>query len=405
LSSGQLLDPYPIWAKARAEAPVFFDEALGMWSVTRFDDVLAVIRDTDTFSSVDTFVVRQPRLPAAVEARWGTIMRRPLVAKDPPEHTALRKVMQRAFTPRRVAELEPFIASTCAELVDAFGSSGQVDLMRQFANPLPLAVITKILGFAPDQGARLRRWTEDLLVLAAPAGGDQPEEPADAETVAVVERMLETVDLTRRLIEDRRRDPRDDVVSALVDAADNADIEVDDDDLVTLCLELVTAGNDTTANLIGHMVWLLLEDRGQWDELRADRELLPNAVEEALRRRGSSKGLFRRATVDVEVGGAKIRAGDIVHVLFAAAGHDEEHFPDPRRFDIHRENAGDHVSFGRWTHFCLGAPLARLETRVAIGVLLDRVPGLRLPADGPQPTYAPTLTTQTLLSFPVEIDR
>jgi cytochrome P450 len=405
LSAEQLRDPYPTWARARKEAPVFFDERLGIWSVTRREDVLAVIRDTATFSSADAFALRRPQLPPELAARWPEGMARPrmLVAKDPPEHTALRKLMQRAFTPRRVSELEPFIVRTCDELIAGFVGRGEVDLMAAYANPLPLAVITRILGFPPEQAPLLRQWTEDFLVLATPARGGGSG-PADAETLARIERMLAVIETAADLIDARRRRPCDDVISVLANEEVTDALELGDEDLVTLCLELVIAGNDTTANLITHMVGLLLEDRNQWEELRGDRELLPNAVEEALRRRGSSKGLFRRVTRDTRIGDVELRDGDIVHVLFAAAGHDEEVFEEPRRFDIHRANASDHISFGRWTHFCLGAPLARLETRIAIGALLERLPSLRLPAGRPELDYAPTLTTQSLLAFPVEFD-
>jgi cytochrome P450 len=371
LSAAQLRDPYPAWAE---RPPVFYDERLGMWSVTGYDEVLSVLRDTVTFSSADAFALRgfpRPRM---------------LVAKDPPEHTALRKRMQRAFTPRRVAEMEPFITRTCTELAETL----QSDLMAEYANALPLRVITEILGFEPHEGPALRQWTEDFLVLATPAGGDE-----DGGDPARIARMQATMDRTRALIRHRRAAPRDDVISAL------AALDLHDDDAITLALELVIAGNDTTANLIAHMVGHLLEDRPRWERVRADRSLVPVAVEETLRRRGSSKGLFRRATRDVELGGERIARGAIVHVLFAAANHDASRFERPRAFDLDRPKQ-DHLAFGRWTHFCLGAPLARLEARVALDVLLDRHPGLRAVPDQPL-DYAPTLTTQTLRRFLVEM--
>ena len=402
LSEEQLRDPFPIYAEARRRAPVFYDPALGVWSVTRRDDILTVLRDTEAFSSEATFEMRRSRLPGALAARWPESMWRPrvLVGTDPPEHTTLRKLMQAAFTPRRVAALEPFIRETCDELIDGLAGRESFDLLLEFANPLPLRVITRILGFGDDQAPRLRQWTEDRLVMMTPASDHDPGEPADAETIARMERMLEVLEETKALIDERRRQPRDDVITALVEAADAGRVELGDDDLAMLSLELALAGNDTTANLITHTVGYLLADRRQWEELLADRELIPAAVEEGLRRRGSSRGLFRRASRDAEVGGVTIPAGDIVHVLYSAAGHDGAYFEDPERFDVHRANAKDHIAFGRWTHFCLGAPLARLETRVALEALLDRLPDLHEVPDQ-VPRYAPTLSTHTLLSFQV----
>ncbi|CAA9273200.1 MAG: putative cytochrome P450 hydroxylase [uncultured Arthrobacter sp.] len=406
LSPGQLANPYPMWAHARATAPVFYDERLGMWSVTRYQDVVGVLRDPETFSSAEAFALRQPRLPEELATRIPPGFWRPrmLVAHDPPEHTKLRRLAQKAFTRERVAALEPFIRSTCHQLVDRFPERGEVDLMVAYANALPLKVITSILGFEADEGPDLRQWTEDFLVMATPARDGEDDDVADAQIVGRIERMVAMTERCAALVEERRQAPRDDVISALVQAADTGDVQVAPYDLVTLALELVIAGNDTTANLISHMVHYLLEDRPLWEQLLADRTLVPAAVEETLRRRGSSKGLFRRATADVTIGEAQVRSGDILHVLFASANHDEALFTDPERFDLYREKVGEHVGFGRFRHSCLGAPLARLEGRVALEVLLERIPGLE-PVPEQHLEYAPTLTTQTLLHYRVSVPR
>lgn len=399
LSTEQLRDPFPTYKKARKEAPVFFDDKLGVWSVTRMDDVLTVLRDPATFTSTGSFEMRRSQLPDELAKRWPAMNFRALTTIDPPEHTPVRKLMQKAFTPRRVAELEPFVGATTERLIDSFCERGSADLMKEFANPLPLLTITRILGFDPVQAPQLRQWTEDTLVMATPAG-NQPDEnrPPDAETLERIERIVEVREEARALMQERRRKPENDLTSALVEGADNGDLQISDEDLITLLLEMALAGNDTTANLITHTVDFLLADRAQWDELVADPALIPNAVEEGLRRRGSIRGLFRRATKDVELDGADIHQGDVLHVLYSSAGHDEKYFSDPERFDLHRENAKDHVSFGRWTHFCLGAPLARLESRVALEALSRRLPDLH-EAPGQELDYAPTITTHTLLSY------
>lgn len=404
LSAQQVRDPYPIWAKAQAEAPVFYDEHFAMWTVTRMDDVLSVIRDPATFSSAGLLPVLRLQLPEGLAARWPERMSEPpfLVSTDPPDHTARRKLMQRAFTPKHVASLKPFIRKTCEELIDELLRRGSGDLMGDFANRLTLEVITRVLGFAPEQGPQLRQWTEDFIVLSTADRSQRGDEEVDADTIERVERIIHVMDEALETIEARRRDPREDVITSLIQAADDEQLGLDDYALIILSLELALAGNDTTASLIGHTVYYLLDDRGQWDDLHANRDLIPNAVEEGLRRRGSSKGLFRRATKDVSLGEAQIREGDVLHVLFSAAGHDEKYFAEPRRFDIRRDNAKDHVSFGRWTHFCLGAPLARVETAIALEVLLDRAPDLRLVPDR-GPDYLPSFVTHTLASLPVEV--
>jgi len=392
-----------MWAKARKEAPVFFDDRLGFWTVTRFDDVLGVLRDPVTFSSASTLSLNRVRLPDELAARWPEEMWDPpfLVTTDPPAHTPLRKAMQKAFTPRRVSALEPFIRATCDELVDAMLERGSADLMVDYANALTLRVITKVLGFDPEMSPLLRQWTEDLLVLILQSRTMEPDQLADPEMVARFASFVDVMERTGEVIEARRRQPRDDLITALVQAAEEERLDLDDHQLITLCLELGLAGNETTASLIGHLVYYLQEDRSAWDELLNDRALVSNAVEEGLRRRGSSNGLFRIATRDVTIGEAEIKKGDMLHVLFSAAGHDEEYFEDPRKFDIHRFNAKDHVSFGRWTHFCLGAPLARFEAAIALECLLERVPNLRV-VPGQDLEYLPAIGTHTLLHLSVE---
>jgi cytochrome P450 len=396
-------DPFPTWARAQVEAPVFFYPAMDYWVMTRFDDVLAAVSDYKTFSSCAVGVIQPP--PDIAPRLPGKFFEHSLVAIDPPDHTVPRKTANSAFTRPRVANLEPQIAELANSLIDEFIADGDCDLMQQYCYQLSLRAITKMLGLSDTDAdlERYRQWTEDLFALLTPEakGREQEGDAPPARTLPEPElrarwtRIAEASEFYQGLIDERRREPGDDMLSALVSAKEGDHAAMSDNDIITHIIELIAAGNDTAANLMGSLILYLSEQPEDFQELKTHPELLPNAVEEGLRRRGSSIGMFRVTTRDVTVSDVEIPQGSMVFLSFQAAGHDQNHFPDPRRVDIHRKNADEHLSFGRGRHFCLGAPLARLEARIGLQTLFERIPTLEVVPDQTL-DFAPTMTVSML---------
>jgi cytochrome P450 len=378
LAPEQRRDPYPVYAQARRDAPVFYADEFGFWLVTRYDDVLAVLKDNATFSSVGALTSSAHELPPEVEAvladGWPDM---PIIIDtDPPLHTRIRGLINRAFTPRRVTEMEPRIRAVAHELIDAFAADGRADVVDRFAWPLPLNVIGDMLGLPRDDLEQLHRWSHDFLALHQPGP---------------LERQLEwarsTVELQRyfmQALEERVAEPRDDLTSALLAAASEVDPPLDLEVVMGVPLDLIIAGHVTVTRAIGNALLLLARAPDQLDALLQDEALVPNAVEEILRYESPAQGLFRKTTREVELGGATIPAGARLMVHYGSANRDDGEFERPDAFDVRRTDAARHVAFGKGIHFCVGAPLARLELRVALPLLLERLPGLRLdPAHEP----------------------
>jgi cytochrome P450 len=403
LAREQLADPFTMWARAQREAPVFYSDDLRVWTVTRYEDVAAILRDTETFANHGTLGGFE--MPERFRARFpdGLWSNRTLINRDPPDHTRARKLAQKAYTPRRVAAMEPSMRELAHELVDRVEARGHADLMADYANPFAIHVIARILGIPENQVDRLRQGTEDALILLTPGLPDeegivQPMPPE--ERMERLERLVAFDDYLRAVVEERREDPRDDVISALIHAETEGEPSLTTEDVIAMVTEQVVAGNDTSANMIAHAVLYLRGEPGLWDEVLADPSLIPLVVEESVRRHTPSKGLFRRTTRPVSVGGVEVPEGALLHVLWGAANTDAAKFPEPLRFDPRRENLGDHVGFGRGTHFCLGAPLAKLQGRVALETLLGRLPELEV-VPGQELAYAPALTNVSLLGLQV----
>ena len=393
-----LSDPYPVFARARAEAPVFHAPAIDHWVVSRYEDVKAVLLDPETFSAANTIAPITPLSDeAAAILRAGGWNQRPALGNnDPPDHARFRKNVHRAFTPRRVAALEPFIRETVESRVAEFGDRGRVDLMAELVYELPALVVLELLG-VPDEGVPIVREAGDDRI-AFVWGRPTPEEQARLATA-----MVRFWRYLRSLIVARLAEPRDDLTTALLAVRDGDDTVFTLDEIASVLFAFLTAGHETTSSLIGNAARRLLERRDLWATLCAEPSLVPGAIEEVLRYDSPVVSWRRRTNREVAIAGTTIPAGAQVLLLLGAANRDEAVFADPETFDIRRENATAHLSFGHGIHFCLGAALARLEARVTFEILCARFPSLRL-VEGREVRFVPNTSFRGPLALEVEWD-
>lgn len=399
-----MADPAPVLARARAMQPVFLYPELNYWVVTRERDVERVISDFRTFSSAAIDVLPVPEeLHDQVAPDFYS---RSFLASDPPVHTVSRKAANQGFTRGRIARFQVDVEEIASQLIDKFAVRGRCDLMQEFAYPLSLRSLARLIGL-PDTDEHIRsyqQWAPDLVAVLTPKlpplpdGSPPPATPMSREEIHQrFERIGRARSFFRELIEERRADPPDDLLSSMLGARDgDGHPALPEEVVITHMVELITAGSSTTANLIGHVLRFLAEDPAQLEAVRADPGLLANAVEEGMRRRPSTFGVFRLATTDVEVSGVTIPQGALVYACYASTGLDEDRFPNGERFDVHRANSGTHINFGKGRHFCMGAPLARLETSTAIRLLLERIPSIAVRTDEPL-EYMPSLIVPELL--------
>lgn len=339
-------DLHVTYAMLRDAHPLYVSPE-GSYVVSRFADVWDAVHDWQTFSSI------------CAEAEQ---LMPQMIYMDPPRHTALRSQVSRAFTPKRIAGLEPRIRDVTRRLLDDIAASGHCELVHDFAAPLPSIIMADLIGVPVEHRESFRSWTEAFLEVTGPHD--------------IAERATNIYGLFGELLAERRRSPADDLMSALL-AAELDGERLSEEDVLGFCFLLLIAGNDTTTSLIGNGAELLARHPDQRAELAADPRLIPGAVEEMLRIESPTQALARTATRDVELHGVVIPDGSRVMLLWGAANLDEREFPDADRFDIHR-NALRHLGFGHGIHFCLGAYLARLESRIAFEELLARVPDFRV---------------------------
>jgi len=376
-------DPYPLFREAREQAGVFYADAFDLWVVTRYDDVRDVLTDTSRFSSA--FLIRTPHTPAAgvTEILQEGHPEVPiLLNQDPPEHIRTRSLVAKAFAPRRVRVLEPRVQEITQRLIDGFIEDGQADLVGQLALPLPLQVICELIGLPLADAEQVRAWTDDLKLLTSFGATPKQQVQAAHGSVAYERYMADQ-------IEQRRLEGRDDLLTDIITARDDGAQPLTTEEIISLLLTLVFAGHETTANLIGTALLLLLQRPQLW-RTADDPELVDTVVEETLRADPPVQGMFRRAVADTQLSGVTIPAGAQVFTLFGSANRDPAAFTDPDEFRPDRTHADRHLSFGRGIHFCIGAPLARLEVRTAITALARRIPDLRL-APGFRAPYLPNL--------------
>ena len=371
LSARMAQDPYPVYARMRERGPVHRSRLAGAWMVTRHGDADAILRDSRRFASDPrrgTLSPRQARLlPPAEEFT--------LLFLDPPDHTRLRALVNKAFTRRAVNALEPHIRAVLAALLDAIDDPSAFDLMEAVARPLPVIVIAGMLGVPPEDRARFGLWSAQRARLLEPTIGMRERRIGGAASKAFDAYF-------RTIVEQRRTDPREDILSALV-AAEHEGERLTEREMLNMLRLLVIAGNETTTNLIGNGMLALLRHPGELERLREDPGLVASAVEELMRYDPPSQATFRRVVEDCEVGGFGLRRRDNVVVLIGAANRDPDAFDEPERLDVARDVRA-HLSFGRGIHHCLGAQLARLEGRIALEMLLERFPRIALRTERPR---------------------
>lgn len=386
-------DPYPLFERLRAEAPVHRAvTALGMnvWIVTRYEEARAALSDPRLSKDAETgqaLFAKHATDPTARREFADGLMKHMLVA-DPPNHTRLRKLVGRAFTARRVEALRPRIEQIADELLDGMAAAEQTDLIENFAFQLPITVICELLGVPVEDRSDFRGWSNTLL---SNAGGD-----------VIAQSGVAMVQYLNKLIASKRAEPADDMLTALVEASADED-RLSEAELISMIFLLLVAGHETTVNLIGNGVLALLRNPEQLAALRADDSLLPGAIEEFLRYDGPVKmATFRHTAEPVRIGEVDIPADELVLVSLAAADRDGSKFPDPDRFDITRATNG-HLAFGHGIHFCVGAPLARMEGEIAIRKLLARYPNLRLAAEVEQLQWRDSTLMRGVTELPVRL--
>ena len=340
--SGMHTDRYVLYTDLRERWPVYYDERMRAWIVSRFDDEMQVMRDHETYSA----------------RAMGDLVRFPLISDDPPRHTQLRTLVNRAFTSTRLKSLEGDVRRLARQLIEAFEDS-EVEIVERLTIPLPVVVISWLLGVAEEDREQFKRWSDAITGLL--------DQPTDEERMGTAGKMYQYF---LKEVEKRREQPSDDLISAVL-KAEERDMTLSDQEVVSFCLLLLVAGNETTTNLLGNLLGILSREPHLWALLREDRSLLEDAIEEALRLESPVQFVFRKTTRDTQLGGVGIPADATVLTSFGSANRDESEFEEPDRFVIQRDRSR-HIAFGYGAHFCLGAPLARLESRLAMDSLLDR---------------------------------
>ncbi|MDQ0118787.1 cytochrome P450 [Pseudarthrobacter sp902506025] len=356
------LDPFPQYERMRATAPVFQDDQSGSWHVFRYDDVQRVLSEHATFSS---------RMGGDNPSGTGQLFASSLITTDPPRHRQLRSLVTQAFTPKAVDALAPRIAGLTDELMAEIAGKGSADLIRDLAYPLPVIVISELMGIPSEDRERFKHWSDVIVsqTRILPASETQ-----DSTTSEMVEYFL-------ALIDQRRSRPGTDLISSLL-AAEIDGQKLTVPELLGFCALLLVAGNETTTNLIGNAVLCLAESPGTLERLLSEPALVPQALEEVLRFRSPVQSMYRVAVADTVVGDQLIPAGAPIVAWIGSANRDGQQFQRAAEFDVDR-NPNRHLAFGHGIHFCLGAPLARLEARIALEALLSRLPGLSV-ASGAQ---------------------
>lgn len=371
-SSEFINDPYPAYRRYLAELPVCWDEANQSWLVSRYDDVHSILRDRRLLSArLDNLMNPLSAEQQKESIPLRTLLTNRLVLTDRPAHERIRRLMQQAFTPRRIESMRPFIDSTTTELLDRAASKGRFELVAELADPLPSRVITAILGLPAADRDRFKAWTDDIYSFLGVSSTPLADRARQATKSA-----SELSSYLREAVAEIRKRPRDDLLSALVAAEERGD-RLTETELLSNVVGVINGSHETTANLIASTVLTLLRNPGELDRLHSNESLIVGAIEEGLRFESPIQMIGRLASEDFEAGGVRIAKGERVGLILGAANRDPRHFPDPDRFDITRSDQ-KHVAFGGGPHYCIGAALGRIEAQVAIAIIFRRFPNLRL---------------------------
>jgi pimeloyl-[acyl-carrier protein] synthase len=372
LFEGKLADPYPLYHRLRSEDPVHWSERFSSWLVTRYSDVSLVLRDPRL--SANRTGVFMGQLPPAIASGLEPLhqhLQTWLSNSDPPRHTRLRSLVSKAFTPKLVEGMRGQIQGIVDTLLESVQSKNQMDIILDLAYPLPAAVISDMLGVPVKDREQFKQWAEDIMAFTGGGALALPRIAAKAQ-----KSLFEMYDFFGKLMRERRSQPQADLISVLTSVEEQGDV-LGEEDLIGLCDQLLTAGHDTTRNLIGNGMLALLHNTDQLDKLRSDPSLILSAVEELLRFDSPLQRQTRVAKEDFELDGKQISKGQPVLAMLGAANRDPSQFSDPDSLDICRRNNG-HLAFGSGIHYCLGAPLSRLEGHIAINTIVRRFPSIRL---------------------------
>lgn len=374
-----LEDPFPFYEMGRQVSPLFVPN-MGIWMVFKYEECLAILRDNASWSSAGP--MQDPETSQAS-----------MLGSDPPRHTRLRGLVNQAFTPKMIEQMEPRLRQIACELLDEATARGECDLVEALSYPLPVIAIAEILGVEPEKRDSFKRWSDEVVATLGSGNGDGGVSETTYEEMRTY---------FSRLCEERRASPRQDVISALVRAEMDGE-KLNFEELLQMLILLLVAGNETTTNLIGNAMLEFMDHPEELAKVEADPRLIPAALEEVLRINSPVQATVRRATKDIEFQGKQIAAGQQVVVWLAAANRDPQQFADPLTFDIAR-TPNRHLSFGMGIHFCLGAPLARLEAKIALEELFKRATNFRRTDERLLPRV-PTFIMRGVRELPIAFDR
>lgn len=372
----QLDNPFPIWAQARAESPVFYSQVLGAWVVTTYADVVTVLRNPGVFGPIASRKIFAESCPEAeaILAELPPLEETNAVSAEPPVHTKLRRYLQPALMPHRVAAMESEFRAMSHQLIDTFEGNGSGDFYKDYASRYPLSVVCRLIGLPINEEPRIKEWASGRIDL-------RYGNLSVAEQIRAAEGQRDSYAFNLELIARRRAEPGDDLLSWIIQDSDASDDPMTDAQLASQATALLTAGHETTSHWLTMLLHRVLPDRARWAAIPTDPSLVSAIIEESLRMEGPAQAVWRRAKADAEIGGVPIPAGDRVSVVLASANVDAAVFEDPEKQVLGRSNVTHHVAFGRGIHTCVGAGIARLEGRISLEVLATRLPGMKLAAD------------------------